>query len=146
MATVAAGRLDRVYSLTATVTAEPGMRVRRRRAAAFPDPIGSLWSEPAPTPVTYPIGMTFYRAPYDGPLLGISVRAEGRSGGRPHTDATGIVDDPDYLAAIALAAGALMMIDAGAPDGRFEVQRRAGDYLESCIRSGIGIAEFTPAS
>ncbi len=144
LASIAAGRLDRVDALTATVTAEPG-RVRRRRVAAFPAPIGSLWCEPIPTPVAYPKDLTFCRAPYDGPLLGISVRAEGTKSGRPHADVTGIVDDPDYLAAIALAAAALMLIDAGTPEGRFEVQRRAAEYLDACTRAGVGIAEFTPA-
>ncbi len=145
LASIGAGGLDRVDSLTATVTAEPG-RVRRRRTAAFPEPIGSLWCESVPTPVAFPRDMTFFRAPYDGPLLGITVSVEGRKNGRPHTDVTGIVDEPDYLAAIALAAAALMMIDAGAPEGRFEVQRRAGEYLDSCTSAGIGIAEFTRAS
>ncbi len=146
LASLALEQLDRVVDVTAAVTAAP-RRIRSRRSACFPDPVGTLWCERVPQPVAHPTAMTFLHAPFDGPLSGISVTAYGEVDGRPRTVAIGIVDDPDYLAAIALAGAALMVVDQGSGlIEQLEVSERAGSYVAACTRAGMGTAAFIPAS
>ncbi len=145
LAIEAMGRLDAVTSVSAAITV-PAKRIPHRFAMSFPTPIGGLWSERTAAPVSIPNDPAFFEAPYDGPLFGITVRAEGTIAGESATVVRGIVDDPDYLGAIALAGAALMLIGGELPEGGTEVQHAADRYLEACISAGMGVASFNPAS
>ena len=107
LAISAMSRLDRVENVSAAVTV-PARRVPHQNAVSYPDPIGPLWSESTPAPSPTLRDLLFYHSPYDGPLAGITARAEGEVAGAPKIISYGIVDDPLFLGAIALAAAALM--------------------------------------
>ena len=137
-------RFDSIRSISAAITVE-SKRIRRGQPVSFPDPVGALWSERVPSPVSTPKGLSFAHSPYDGSLAAISVRAEGDVGGSSHSVMTGVVDDPIFMGAIALAAAALMLPDNDPVDGPIEVQQRAAAYIEACEEAGLGIATFSAA-
>ncbi|HSR45549.1 MAG TPA: hypothetical protein VLT15_10040 [Acidimicrobiia bacterium] len=141
----AMGRLDAVTAASVAITV-PARRIPHRFAVSFPTPVGGLWSERTDAPVSIPNVPHFFEAPYDGPLFGITVSAEGTIAGESATVVRGIVDDPEFLAAIALAGAALMLIDGALPDGTTEVQDEAACYLEACAGAGMGVASFNPGS
>jgi hypothetical protein len=145
LAVLAMDRLDTVASVTAAITV-PAKGIRRGRTAVFPEPISARWSETVPSPVATPEGLVFLHAPYDGPLTGISVRASGDLDGRRCTVVHGVVDDPLFLGAIALAAAGLMLLDGDPIEGPTEVQTRAAAYLAACRTAGLAVASFNAAS
>ena len=137
-------RFDSIRSISAAITIE-SKRLRRGQPAAFPQPVGALWSERVPSPVSTPQGLSFFHSPYDGSLAAVSVRAEGEAAGSSHSVMTGVVDDPVFMGAIALAAAALMLVGSDPVDRPFEVQQRAADYIEACEEAGLGVATFSAA-
>ena len=145
LAIVLMENFDTVRSIKAAITVDQ-RKVRRDQSALFPDPIGALWCETAPSPVNSPSGLIFSHAPYDGSLRGISVQAEGTIDGRGSMATSGIVEDPLFLDAVALAGAAIMLLDGDAPHERFEVQRHAADYLAACRAVGLGVASFRGSS
>jgi hypothetical protein len=145
LAVSAMNRLDVVTGVSAAITT-PGKPLSRGTAVSFPGSIGPLWADVSALPLSWPKDWRFFNAPYDGALAGVSVRVEGEVDGSSRTISHAIVDDPLFLGAIALAAAALMLVDESLPEGRNEVQRFAGRYLEACTVAGMGVASFSPAS
>lgn len=148
MAAVAFELLDdfeHVVTVDASRTSVPA-RIRKRASAHFPAPIGPQWHEPIASPVTDARGVSFHQAPYDGELVGIAVRAEGDIEGRRTTVTRGVVEDPDFLAAIALAGAAKTVIDNGGWEQRSEVSEQAALYLRACQELGLEMATFRAAS
>jgi len=141
----AMSRLDRVENVSAAVTV-PARRVPHQNAMSYPDPIGPLWSESAPSPSPTVRDLLFYHSPYDGSLAGVTARAEGEVAGALKILSYGIVDDSLFLGAIALAAAALMILDGSPPDGCIGVETEAHRYLEACTAAGMGVASFSPVS
>ena len=145
LAVSAFSRLDVVEKVSAAVTV-PARRVPHQNAMSYPDPIGPLWSESAPSPSPTVRDLLFYHSPYDGSLAGVTARAEGEVAGAPKILSYGIVDDPLFLGAIALAAAALMILDGSLPDGCIGVETEAHRYLEACTAAGMGVASFSAVS
>lgn len=136
---------DRVVTVDVSATTPPA-RVKKRASAHFPAPIGPLWHELIEPPVANPRGVQFHSAPYDGELVGITARAEGDIEGRRSTVTRGVVDDPAFLSAIALAGAGKMALDGGGWNGQSEVSDHAREYLNACRQLGLGMATFKVAS
>jgi hypothetical protein len=120
---------------------ESGRPLRRGEAVPFPDPIGPLWARPGRLP--YPSDSRQLAAPADGPWAGVVTRVNAVVDDGVVTRTVGVADDELHLQAIALAAGALAMLDGAYRPGLQWVEHAAAAYLERALSVGLEVAAFT---
>jgi len=122
---------------------EPGRPLRRGRPLTFPQPIGTLWAgEGARIWNNAPSGTRFLSAPFEGPWAGLVVRATAASQDGVEVRTLGVTDDENYLAGVALAAGALVAGTGAYPIGCHYPAAAASAYLETALRAGVEVASF----
>jgi hypothetical protein len=111
---------------------------RRGEAIPFPDPIGARWG----TEVPGPAGDTVRRfeVPVEGPWGAAMAKVQT---GRRRARVVGVADLGDHLAAIALAAGALVVAGGGLPPGVWRPADAATTFLGAALRVGMDVAAFT---
>lgn len=120
---------------------ESGRPLRRGEAVPFPDPIGPLWARPGRLP--YPSDSRQLAAPGDGPWAGVVTRVSAVVDDGVVTRTVGVADDELHLQGIALAAGALAVLDGAYGPGLQWVEQAAAAYLERALSLGLEVAAFT---
>ncbi|MGH8935330.1 MAG: hypothetical protein ACRDXD_03520 [Acidimicrobiia bacterium] len=120
---------------------ESGRPLRRGEAVPFPDPLGPLWARPSRLP--YPSDSRQLAAPADGPWAGVVARLNAVVNDGVVTRTVGVADDELHLQAIALAAGALAVLDGAYRPGLQWVEQGAAAYLERALSLGLEVAAFT---
>ena len=117
-----------------TTEAKP---LRRGVAVPFPDPLGARWGRRLPAG-TDPL-VTRIEVPVEGPWGGALARTAG-----PRSDhrLVAVADDRQHLAALALAAGALLVARGGLAPGVWHPADAATAYLQAAGHIGLDIAGF----
>jgi len=129
-------RTDEVSSLTIAWTI-PGKPLHRGVAVAFPDPVGARWGRlvgRSPDRVAVPV---------DGEWAGAAATVIGRIGADPVQRMVGVADHRGHLEGIALAAGALAVLDGGVGPGLHRPGEVPDAYLSAALRVGLGVAAYT---
>lgn len=120
---------------------ESGRPLRRGEAVPFPDPIGPLWARPGRLP--FPSDSRQLAAPTEGPWASVVTRVNAVVDDGVVTRTVGVADDELHLQAIALAAGALAVLDGAYRPGLQWVEQAAAPYLERALSLGLEVAAFT---
>jgi len=131
-----------------TLSAQPGQEVlvawttegkplHRGVAVPFPDPLGARWGRRLPTG-NDPL-VTRVEVPVEGPWGGALARTAGRRDGYRLVAAA---DQRHHLAALALAAGALLVARGGLAPGVWHPADAADAYLLTAGHIGLEIAGF----
>jgi len=113
----------------------PGSPLRSGEAVPFPDPVGACWGREVrasgPT--------TFVEVPVEGPWAAAMARVES---GR-HSRVVGVADLGVHLEAVALAAGALAILDGSLPPGVWCPSDAGSSFLARALGVGMEVAAFS---
>jgi hypothetical protein len=135
------------------LTAEPGQPVllawtvagkplRHGEAIPFPDPLGARWGRHLPPRPGQEPSLIQVEVPVEGPWGGALARVTRRAGRRPVHALVAVADDRRHLAALALAAGALLVARGAAAPGFSRPEHAAAAYLREATRVGLEVAGF----
>ncbi|HSQ37461.1 MAG TPA: hypothetical protein VLS92_06180 [Acidimicrobiia bacterium] len=114
-----------------------GKPLRRGVAVPFPDPLGARWGRRLPSGKD-PL-VTRVEVPVEGPWGGALARTAGR---RDDHRLVAAADERQHLAALALAAGALLVARGGLAPGVMHPADAAAAYLQTAGHIGLEIAGF----
>ena len=120
-----------------TAWTEPGAPRRRGEAIPFPDPVGSRWAEVRETMYTD----RAYVAKIGGSWAGAMARVTGATDAGVVTRIVGVADLAVHLEALALATGALVVLDY--PPGANRPADLADTYLSRALDLGLDVAAHT---
>ena len=120
-----------------------GKALRRGEAVPFPDPLGARWGRrlrgrPGDDPAVVHI-----EVPVEGHWGGALARVTRQEGPRTIQRLVAVADDRHHLAALALAAGALLLARGGPAPGARRPAEAAAAYLETATHVGLEMASFT---
>lgn len=140
--TLAAHETTRIEGETGVSVAwtVPGSPRRRGEAIPFPDPIGARWGIEVSRRVEDTVPVRRFEVPVEGPWGAAMARVET---GRRRARVVGVADLADHLAAIALAAGTLVVAEGGLPPGVWRPADASSAFLGSALRVGMDVAAFT---
>ena len=140
--TLAAHEAARIEGETGVTVAwtVPGSPRRRGEAIPFPDPIGARWGTEVSRRVVDTIPVRRFEVPVDGPWGAAMAKVQT---GRRRARVVGVADLSDHLAAIALAAGTLVITGNGLPPGLWRPADAAAAFLGAALRVGMDVAAFT---
>jgi len=116
-----------------------GKPLRRGEAVPFPDPLGARWGRRLPGAPGRDPAVVHIEVPVEGPWGGALARVAGRKG--IHR-LVAVADDRHHLAALALAAGALLLARGGPGPGVFRPADAAAAYLQAAGHLGLELAGF----
>jgi len=132
-------RADAVAALLVAWTI-PGKPQRRGEAIPFPDPVGARWGSRLPERAGEAPPTERFAVPVEGPWAAALARVTTGGRRRQTRRLVGVADDRRHLEAIALAAGALVVAEGGAPPGACRPGEVAAAYLGIALRLGLEVA------
>jgi hypothetical protein len=120
----------------------PGKPLRHGEPVPFPDPVGARWGRRLTTRPGADPALLLVEVPVPGPWGGALAQVTGRVGRRPIRQLVAVADDRRHLAALALAAGALLLARGTAAPGACRPGDAAPAYLGEATRIGLEAAGF----
>ena len=111
----------------------PGKALRRGTGVGFPEPVGARWGVKVNGGIEVPVGGSWAAAAATVSSVTNGVRSERL---------VGVADQRDHLAAIALAAGAIVVASGGYPRGVHTPADNAEAYLSAALTAGLGVAAY----
>lgn len=111
-----------------------GPSLRKGVAVGFPEPVGARWGRTVDGGIEVPIA---------GSWAAAAATVSGIVDGRRTERLVGVADVRDHLAAIALAAGALVVARGQTPPGVVTPADAATPFLAAALSCGMGVAAYT---
>lgn len=131
-------RTERVTATSAAWTV-PGKPLRRGEAVAFPEPVGARWGEV----VTRQERATGVSVPIEGEWAGAAAMVRGHVAEDAVERVVGVADLRNHLEGIALAAGALVVVEGSIPPGVHRPGDHPEEYLAAALRVGLEVAAYS---
>jgi hypothetical protein len=116
-----------------------GKPLRRGEAVPFPGPLGARWGRRLPARPGDRPALARIEVPVEGAWGGALARVGGRATGQR---LVAVADHLHHLAALALAAGALLVVRGNTPPGVCRPADTAAAYLAETARLGLALAGF----